>query len=99
MLRIEFQSNTQYAGRGFDALYTVETTEKPGTRNKLRFAGFSFRLHGDQSLLISQRENLNKMCFFTRERDLMGFDAGLLIEPRKLPRTDSLPDKVSVSFF
>lgn len=29
VLRIEFQSNTQYAGRGFDAVYSVENTEKP----------------------------------------------------------------------
>ena len=31
-LRIEFRSNSQYAGRGFDAVFTVES-DKPGTLN------------------------------------------------------------------
>lgn len=33
-LRIEFRSNSQYAGRGFDAVFTVQSDEKAGqTRN------------------------------------------------------------------
>ena len=30
VLRIEFRSNAQYAGRGFDAVYTVQSEEKAG---------------------------------------------------------------------
>ena len=30
VLRIEFRSNAQYAGRGFHAVYTVQSEEKAG---------------------------------------------------------------------